>query len=1343
LPAVLALVAALSLGLSTPAFAQFVQGDLTGNWTIYGLSTANFEQNPAAGTWFRGSISLSNTGVVLSGSIELADGSAGPLTGGQLTIGPTGLIGGTLNVGSTVIRVRATMTPDKNGVVAVADDAGHQENQVFALVRQTADNTSTSDLAGQWLVYGLSTPENGVDPGAIARGALTFNDSGALASTALLNTRGGDSVDGVDRLTGGTLTVSGVGGGVQGSLTGDDGAPTPVEISYAINAVMESGRDVMVGVATREVVGTGAKSRIFFVAIKSTADPVAIADVAGTWRSYVHIISESDPRFGVWLEGLVAIRGTDGAVSGTLHNADGTSAILTGTLAVGASGDPATRLSGDLQIRLSVPGLPTVTLPARFQGWVSPARDRIVSSVFINIGVPPDNLTIHGLSILVHQPVSTVQFAAATYTVREQIGGSTAQITVSRTGTAGVVSVDWATTTGGTATPGVDYTAASGTVTFPAGVATATFSIAIADDFVLEPTKTVNLVLRNPKSGAVLGQRSTAVLNILDDEQVLQFAAASVNVTVNEGVPSVTLTLTRTGPPATAFTVPVTIDGGTAVSDLDYPASLDAGLVVAFAAGQVSKTFSVPLKDDTLVDGVKTLRLRLGTPSSPNVLLGAQQTSTITIIDNESGSVRFAVAASSIVEGGTAKIVVTRSGTNLLDGIQITYTVIGGTATADDYTVLGTGTLSFARGQTSQTITVQTTGDTIAEPNETVIIQLGNPQGLAVLVEPTVHTLTIVDNDTAGVLRFTVSSMSVPEPQGTSREVKLTVTRAAAGANLASGVTVDYAVTGGNATSGDDFTLLGTGTLTFAALEASKTISVMIHPDDIAEGNETIVLTLSNPTGRATLGTPSSITITIVDDERAVFFASAGVTLSEAALSTTVTLLRSGPAAGGFTVPVTIGAGSTAVAGQDYPATFSGVTARFASGQTSAAVVIPLLNDAFLDGTKSLVLELGTPVPIAPAVDAPAVGTRRSMTITLRDNDTPGQIGFAVAASTVNEGAKVRITVIRTGVNLARNVTVDYGLALTGTPPTAEAGVDFTGAAGTLTFGPGATSAFIEITALLDGVKEPAEKFTLELSNPSSGATLIPGRTFHVVTINDTNQAGVIQWAPAVVTANEEGGPVTLTIQRTGTNLAGAISVSYALDPINRGTATPNADYTFASGTVTFGAGETTKTVTLAPLDDSLTELTETVRITLHSPTGGATLGPNKTVVVNLVDGAERFTGRYAGTFTGSFPAPGGAVSGSETFSVDATAMSQIAVSRICRGASCEDVPDSTGTISFDGSAQFLFSSVLIRDSTCDFIGRFTASATTAAATGTWTCSSSLGEQGTGTWRATRTSLTP
>ena len=58
---------------------------------------------------------------------------------------------------------------------------------------------------------------------------------------------------------------------------------------------------------------------------------------------------------------------------------------------------------------------------------------------------------------------------------------------------------------------------------------------------------------------------------------------------------------------------------------------------------------------------------------------------------------------------------------------------------------------------------MQTTQDTIAEPSETVIIQLSNPQGLAVLGTPSTHTLTIKDNDTAGT-KTLVLEIGTPVP---------------------------------------------------------------------------------------------------------------------------------------------------------------------------------------------------------------------------------------------------------------------------------------------------------------------------------------------------------------------------------------------------------------------------------------------------------------------------------------------------------------------------------------------------------------------------------------------------
>jgi hypothetical protein len=93
--------------------------------------------------------------------------------------------------------------------------------------------------------------------------------------------------------------------------------------------------------------------------------------------------------------------------------------------------------------------------------------------------------------------------------------------------------------------------------------------------------------------------------------------------------------------------------------------------------------------------------------------------------------------------------------------------------------------------------------------------------------------------------------------------VTITVSRTG---GTASGVTVDYATGGGTATAGVDYTG-NSGTLTFASGQTSRTFTVTILPDALDEPNETVTLTLSNPTGGATLSTPNPALLTITDND--------------------------------------------------------------------------------------------------------------------------------------------------------------------------------------------------------------------------------------------------------------------------------------------------------------------------------------------------------------------------------------------------------------------------------------------------------------------------------------------
>ena len=117
---------------------------------------------------------------------------------------------------------------------------------------------------------------------------------------------------------------------------------------------------------------------------------------------------------------------------------------------------------------------------------------------------------------------------------------------------------------------------------------------------------------------------------------------------------------------------------------------------------------------------------------------------------------------------------------------------------------------------------------------------MSNPSN-ATLGSDDVHTYTITDNDSAPVVDFNTTSLNAPESQPTRA---VTVDLSAASSQ---NVSVDYAVTGTATGSGTDHTLAN-GTLTIIAGNTSGTIIIgNIVDDSLDEANETIILTLSNP----------------------------------------------------------------------------------------------------------------------------------------------------------------------------------------------------------------------------------------------------------------------------------------------------------------------------------------------------------------------------------------------------------------------------------------------------------------------------------------------------------------
>jgi hypothetical protein len=435
-----------------------------------------------------------------------------------------------------------------------------------------------------------------------------------------------------------------------------------------------------------------------------------------------------------------------------------------------------------------------------------------------------------------------VQFSAAAYSGTEASGGAT--ITVTRTGTA-PISVGYATSDG-TAVGAIDYGPVTGTLSFPVGVVAKTFKVPIMNDGVADSGETVNLALSGAV-GAAIGARGSAVLTITDAAPVIQFSAAAY--TVAEAGPVATITVVRTG--TAAISVDYATSDGTATAGSDYSPSSGT---LSFGLGVVSRTFTVPITNDTLGEPKETVNLALSNPVG--AALGARRFAVLTITDNEP-VVQLSATAYTVAEAGAAAtITLTRTGTA---PFTVQYATSDGTATAgSDYTTTA-GVLSFPVGVLSKTIKIPVTNDTLDEVNETVFVALSNPVGASLGARVTA-TLTITDDDAAGTIAFGAPVFTIGEAGPVAA---VTVTRSGGAASEAG---VDYASADGTATAGSDYTTV-TGTLVFAAGELSRTITIPILNDGVGEPSETVLLTLSNPSGRAVLGAQKTATLVIVDND--------------------------------------------------------------------------------------------------------------------------------------------------------------------------------------------------------------------------------------------------------------------------------------------------------------------------------------------------------------------------------------------------------------------------------------------------------------------------------------------
>jgi len=653
-----------------------------------------------------------------------------------------------------------------------------------------------------------------------------------------------------------------------------------------------------------------------------------------------------------------------------------------------------------------------------------------------------------------------------------------------------------------------------------------------------------------------------------------------------------------------------------AIDGSDYETNFSTGsdtpgvTTLAGSIANVSPGSGVDTNGGSASDGV-------GLNGGTKVLLLAE------IPGTGSAVLSLANATLSVAEtAGSIQIPVVRSGSKT-SAVSVSHATANGTAQAAiDYTSTN-GTTNIAASATNGTVTVPIANRPGFQGNRTFNVTISNPQavtGNVSLGNTTTTTVTIVESSAPapGQLALSNATYSTAENGGS---LNITVQRTG-GSDGTANVTLSTA--NGSASGPGDFTPVNT-VVAFLNGETSKNISITIGNDAVFEGNETFTVGLSNATFQhpgGSIGAPSGATVTIVEDDLPpgiLAFGNASYSTLEANAGTTnviIPVLRTGGAGGNVSVQFAT-ANGTAQSGSDYVAQ-SG-TLNFANGVTSANLTLVVNGDATFEGNETFTVTLSN------ATGGASLGAPNPATVTIINDDAApaaGSLQFSSANYSVGEGnTTFTVSVTRTDGTFG-NVTVNC----TASNGTASGGSDFTPVATTLSFLDGQTSRTFDVTILDDLVFEGDETVNLALANPTGSAALGQPQNA-VLTITENDAPGNFRFSMANYTASEDGGNVTLTVERTGGD-DGTVTVNYTTSD---GSGTAGADYTPSAGTLTFNNGQTSKTFQIQVLNNQqFTDPSRTVNLALANPTAGAGLGTPATAVLTITEDDQPGDFRYS-----------------------------------------------------------------------------------------------------------------
>ena len=807
-------------------------------------------------------------------------------------------------------------------------------------------------------------------------------------------------------------------------------------------------------------------------------------------------------------------------------------------------------------------------------------------------------------------PQVTVSFGAGAYTVPE---GGTQAVTVRLSADPERTVVIPLTATNQGSASATDYTVPL-SVTFNTGERSKTITFTAAMDMDNDDGESVLLGFDTslPAGVSASGTVETTVTITDDDDPQVTVSFGAGAYTVPEGATQA-VTVRLSADPERTVVVPLTATDQGTTSSTDYSVPLS----VTFNTGEMSKTITFTATADVEDDDDESVLLGFDTSLPAGVSASGTVESTVTITDDDDPAVTvsFEVDAYTVPEGATQTVTVTLSADPERTVVVPLTATDQGNASPTDYSV--PLSVTFNDGELSKTITFTATQDADDDDGESVLLGFDTSLPAGVSASGTVETtVTITDDDDPQVtVSFGADAYTVPEGGTQAVTVRLS-------ADPERTVVIPLTATNQGTTSSTDYSV--PLSVTFNDGELSKTITFTATADVDNDDGESVLLAFgpSLPVGVSASGTVET-TVTITDDDVpavTVSFGADAYTVPEGGTQAVTVRLSADPER---TVVIRL---MKEYLGGVEPTDYSGVPAdvTFNAGDRSKSLTFTASQDTVDDDGESVKLAFDTPPTRV------SVGTTATTTVSIDDDDGAG-VSVSEAALTIGEGSSGTYTIVLDSQPTA-DVTVTINDPSGNTDVTAEPA--------NLTFSSSDWSS--QKTVTVNAAQDA------DADNETATVT-------HTVTSTDTSYNGASASSVIVSVTDDDDVPVTVsfwaaayTVAEGGTQ---SVTVTLSADPKRRvvipveathqGDAS-SADYSVPAS-VTFNAGDTSKSLTFTALLDAEDDDGESVKLAFGTPLpSGVSAGTTAetTVTITVTTGSPPIILGGGGGGGGGGPSP-------------------------------------------------------------------------------------------------------